>query len=152
MRPDHFAPPPLFLPVDEEVNGLYGLEVASFFRRDINTKPGIHTRMVVLARFEDGLWRSDTIYAGDSITRPFSLDETGSPWLAALLTAVGAEGDIDVFDDEVLTKAMCNRPFIGKVKVSDPKGPSSKRFVNVVKFQAVSPEIRRALEGIAKKA
>jgi hypothetical protein len=150
VRPEQYAPPPLFLPVDTEVNGLYGLEVASYFRRSINGRPGIHTRMVVVARFEDGLWRSDTIYQGDSITRPFSLDETGSPWLAALLTAVGVEGEIDVTDDDALTAAMCNRPFIGKVKVSDPKGPSAKRFVNVVKFQALSPEIRAALEGTKK--
>lgn len=139
MRIDQIGIPLMYLPADSEVDGTYVLEVADFFRRDINGFPGIHARMVVLARLENGTWRADTEYSGDSITRPFSLDPHGLKWFAALMTAVGVSGEIDDQDDEALTQALCGRPFVGSVKVSAPKpvgrsGKPPKRFVNVTRF------------------
>lgn len=158
MRIDQIGPPVFYLPADPSVEGAYVLAVEDFFRREIKGNPGVHARMVVLARHEDGVWRTDTEYGGDSITRPFGLDAHGVKWFAALLTALGIKGEIDVYDDETLTAAMCGKPFTAAVKVSMPKpvgqaeaGPHrasaqaftrSKRFVNVTRFDACAPDVR----------
>ena len=147
MRVDQISTPVMYLPADPSADGTYALSVADFFRRDINGHQGIHARMVVLARIENGIWRTDTEYGGDSITRPFSLDPHGLKWFAALLAALGEQGEIDDADDVALTMALCGRPFVGSVKVSAPKSVrgTAKRFVNVTRFAPCPPEAERAI-------
>lgn len=147
MRVDQISTPVMYLPADPSVDGTYALSVADFFRREINGHQGIHARMVVLARLENGIWRADTEYGGDSITRPFSLDPHGLKWFAALLAALGEQGEVDDADDVALTTALCGRPFTGAVKVSAPKSVrgAAKRFVNVTRFAPCPPEAARAI-------
>lgn len=169
MRVDQIGPPVMYLPADPSVEGVYVLAVEDFFRREIKGNPGVHARMVVLARLEDGIWRTDTEYGGDSITRPFGLDTHGVKWFAALLTALGVQGEIDVYDDVALTAAMCGKSFTAAVKVSVPKpvaqakaGPHqlavqaftrSKRFVNVTRFSPCPADVTKAVAsaGVLKK-
>lgn len=157
MRVDQIGPPVMYLPADSSVDGTYVLSVEDFFRRDINGCQGIHARMVVLARLENGFWRTDTEYGGDSITRPFSLDSHGLKWFAALLSALGRTGEIDDQDDVALTAAMCGIPYVAAVKVSAPKvaGRSGghKRFVNVTRFSPCPAEVTKAVSsaGVLKK-
>ena len=148
MRVDEIGTPVMYLPAEPTVEGTYALSVADFFRRPINGCQGVHARMVVLARLEDGVWRADTEYGGDSITRPFSLDPHGLKWFAALLVALGEHGNVDDQDDIALTTAMCGRPFIASVKVSAPKSvgrDKPKRFVNVTRFAPCPLEVERVI-------
>lgn len=148
MDLDDVPLPTLYLPSEDHVEGDYVLSIADYFRRPIKEDDGIHTRMVVLAKHEHGDWRVDTPHSGDSVTRPFGLDEHGRRWFAALLKAVHAQGEVDLYNDVALTRVMVGRPFLGRIKVSEPKGLTGKRFVNVVRFTSITPEATAAIKDL----